>query len=128
MNNNLVRPSIQRVDDNDLTFVKPGTYIGSFFNYQNEPFTGYRVLGYHDNGNIEIEYEYFEGEQMGWEVEYYENGKVKDKTLMYGATSIVYYEYDEAGNETEVGFVAPKALYNECARLIGMEEIDESED
>ena len=128
MNNELVRPELQRVHEDDLEYVRNGTYIGLFYNYKGKPFTGYMVLGYYDNGNVEIEYEYFEGEQMGWEVEYYENGKVKDKTLMYGATSIVYYEYDEAGNETEVGFVASKSLYNKCARLIGMEEIDETEE
>ena len=46
---------------------------------------------------------------------------------MYGATSIVYYKYDEEGVETKVGFVASKALYNECAQLIGIDLIDETE-
>lgn len=128
MNNELVRPEVIRVDEEDLDFIKLGTYIGAFFNYKGKPFTGYVVMGYYENNNIHLEYEYFEGEMMGWEVEYHENGKVKEKTLMYGATTVVYYEYDEQGNELDGGFIEPKSLYNKCARLTGMELIEEDDE
>lgn len=87
----------------------------------------YCNLDYHRNGNIEFEHEHFEGEQMGWEVEYHENGKVKEKTLMSGATMVVYYQYDEEGNELDGGFIEPKRLYNECARLTGMDLIEDDD-
>ena len=125
MNDDLKRPEMIRVLEEDLEYWKTGTYINEDYKYMGEPFTGFAVGGYYDNGNIEAEREYHNGEHIGWEVEYHENGKVAYETLMYGATSIIYNEYDEYGEKVDGGFVATKSLYNECARAIGIDEIEE---
>lgn len=127
MDQELKRPEKIRVSEENLEYWKTGTYINVDYKYNGQPFTGFAVMGHYDNGFIEGEMEYHEGEQLGWEVYYYENGKIKEETLMYGATSIVFYEYDQEGNITDGGFIEPKFLYNECARLIGIEEIEEDD-
>lgn len=127
MNNELKRPEKNRKENNDLTLIKSGTYIGAEYEFNNKPFTGFLILDYHDNGNIWNEIEYHNGEQIGWEVEYHDNGKIKYESLMYGATSIVFWEYDETGNKVNGGFVAPKSLYNECARIIGISEVTDEQ-
>ncbi|PTX63779.1 hypothetical protein C8N46_101385 [Kordia periserrulae] len=127
MNQSIIRPEKIRVDIENLEYWKTGTYTGVDYKYNGKPFTGFAVLGYYNNGQIEGEWEYHDGEKLGWEIDYYENGNIKEKTLTYGATSIVFYEYDEQGNIIDHGFVAPKTIYNECARLIGMQEIEEDD-
>lgn len=71
--------------------------------YQGKPFSGYLVMDYHTNGNIMFEEEYKEGEHLGWDNEYHENGQLKDSTLMVGATVLTFYEFDENGIEQEGG-------------------------
>lgn len=116
-----------RVSEENLELWRSATYLHDDYKYNGKPFTGFAVLEYHSNGNISYELEYHEGQQLGWEVTYHENGKIERETLMYGATSIVFYEYDVNSKKLSGGFVAPKSLYNECARIIGIDEIDEDE-
>jgi hypothetical protein len=93
MKNELIRPEIQRVDDKDLEFIKMLS-TGGFLHYQGKPFTGFEVTDYYEDGTIWSEQEYAEGQVMGWEVNYYDNGKVADKSLMLGLTSVCTADYD----------------------------------
>lgn len=125
MSNELVRPELPRVNENDLKFVRMSRHNGAIYHKEGEPFTGFVVFDRHKNGNIQSEAEHVNGEQVGWEVSYHENGKVSYQVLMYGATSIVFHEYDKAGNEVNGGFVSSAAIYNKCAQITGMELMDE---
>ena len=123
MNSKLKRPEIRRVDEKYLTVVGHGKYTDVEFHYQGQPYTGFVVIDRHVNGNVAFEQEYVNGQTMGWEVEYYENGKIKLESLEYGATSVVFYEYSETGALLEGGFVAPKEYYNKVADQTGMDKI-----
>ncbi|MEP0263109.1 hypothetical protein [Dokdonia sp.] len=125
MNNEFKRPELIRVAEDDLTYIGTGKYIAEEYWYEGKPFAGFVVIDYHDNGNIQSEQEYVDGQTMGWEVLYYENGKIEIETLMYGATSVVYREYTEEGELLEEGWVYPKEFYNSVARETGMEAIEE---
>lgn len=41
-----------------------------------------------------------------------------------GGASVVYREFDENGDITDEGWIAPKKYYNEVAKLTGIEPID----
>lgn len=125
MNNELKRPDIIRVDEKDLQCVGHGKYTGGELWYKGKPFTGFEVIDRHPNGNILIEQEHVDGQTMGWEVEYYENGKIKYESLEYGATSVVFRKFDEEGNLLEEGWVAPVEYYNAVAKETGMDSIEE---
>lgn len=125
MKNNIKRPNILRVDEKQLTFMGHGKYVGEEFNYRGKPFTGYVVMDYHENGNILLEQEYVDGQVCGWEVEYHENGVIKEETLMAGATSIVYREFSKDGTLLDEGWLESKAFYNEIADETGMDKIPE---
>jgi antitoxin component YwqK of YwqJK toxin-antitoxin module len=123
MTTKLKRPEIIRVYIDDLEDHGHGKYIGAEYWHEGKPFTGFVVFDYYKNGNIEGEQEYVNGQTMGWRVMYYENGEIEYESLYYGATGICYKEYDKNGNVTDEGFVAPKELYNEVAKEIGIEPI-----
>lgn len=126
MKQELKRPEIIRIHFEKLECRGSGKYIGEEYWHQGKPFTGFVVFDYHDNGFVEFEQEHVDGQTMGWEVEYYPNGKIKLETLMYGATSVVFREFDEQGNLTsDEGWVYPKEFYNSVARYTGMPTIDE---
>jgi len=98
----LKRSELKRVSEYDLEYWKTGKYTGVDYKYNGEPFTGFSVGGYYDN----------------------ENGKIAYESLMYCATTVLFNEFSEVGDKTDGGFVAVKSLYNECARVIGIDEID----
>jgi len=125
MTQELKRPEIVRVFFEDLEGKGSGKYTGAEYWYEGKPFKGFVVFAYHDNGYVASEQEYVEGQTMGWAVDYHENGKIEYESLEYGASSIVFYEYDEEGNKVNGGFVNTKALYNSVARLTGMPTVDE---
>ena len=66
-----------RVDTEDLQSVRVGTYIGEDMTYQGKPFTGFEIHGYYENEQAAGETEYIDGEQMGWVIEFYDNGFVE---------------------------------------------------
>lgn len=110
------RPDKIRVDVDDLEKGKTNVYTGGLYrNYQGKPFTGFMVDGYYENGQIAGESEYVNGEDIGWEIEYYDNGLVEKESLDYGATNVYYAEYDREGNKVLSGFFAPELLEKVCA-------------
>jgi len=126
MEQELKRPGIVRVFEENLEYKGTGKYIGEEFWYRGEPFTGFVVFEYYSNGFVKFEQEYVDGQTMGWEVEYHPNGKIKLETLMYGATSVVFREFNEQGDlASDEGWVYPKEFYNSVARYTGMSTIDE---
>lgn len=66
----------------DLQYIKGNDYIGVDMNYQGKPFTGFEIDGYYENGQIAGEIEYVNGEQMGWVIEFYDNGFVERRLIM----------------------------------------------
>ena len=123
MNNNLVRPEVERVSKEDLTMVDSGKYVGVEMSYRGKPFKGFAVFSYHSNGAIAFEVEYVDGQPFGWEVKYYDNGKVKYECLSAGATSIVYRDYSEDGSLLEEGWLENKDFYNKVAEQTGMDKL-----
>lgn len=115
MNTNKRMPNKIRVDSEDLQYVKGNDYFGVEYNYQGKPFTGFELDGYYENGQVACETEYVDGEQMGWVIEFYDNGMVERETLNYGATTVYFNEFDEDGNKTIGGFVAKHLLEKVCA-------------
>ncbi|WP_093670800.1 hypothetical protein [Tenacibaculum sp. MAR_2009_124] len=125
MNQELKRSEKIRVKEEDLDDKGTGKYTGLEYWYEGKPFTGFVVFSYHDNGFVASEQEYVDGQTMGWAVDYHDNGKIEYESLEYGASSVVFYEYDTEGNQTDGGFVNTKALYNSVARHTGMPQVDE---
>ena len=125
MNQSLKRPELERVYFENLEGKGSGKYTGAEYWFKGKPFTGFVVFSYHSNGLVASEQEYVNGQTMGWAVDYHQNGRIEYESLEYGASSIVFYEYDEEGNQTDEGFINSKALYNSVARLNGMPTIDE---
>jgi antitoxin component YwqK of YwqJK toxin-antitoxin module len=125
MTNELKRPEIIRVNEENLQDVGHGKYTGAEYWHENKPFTGFVVIEYHANGNIFAEKEYVNGQKMGWEVEYHENGKIQHEGLEYGATSVFFREFDTEGNKTTEAWIAPKQLYNMVALETGIPIIEE---
>ena len=116
MSTNKRMPNKIRVDTEDLQSVRVGTYVGEDMNYQGKPFTGFEIYGYHENGEIAGEFEYVDGERMGWDIQYYDNGFVERESLDYGATTVYFNKFDRDGNKILGGFVADKELlYKVCA-------------
>ncbi|MEC3876492.1 hypothetical protein [Chryseobacterium salviniae] len=116
MSANKRMPNKIRVDTEDLQSVRVGTYVGEDMNYQGKPFTGFEIYGYHENGEIAGEFEYVDGERMGWDIQYYDNGFVERESLDYGATTVYFNKFDRDGNKILGGFVADKELlYKVCA-------------
>ena len=108
-------PDKQRIDFEDLQSTGVGTYIGQDMNYKGAPFTGFEIYGYHENGKIAGEFQYVNGERMGWTIEYYDNGEVENETLNYGATTVYFAEYDKEGKKTGSHFFAKELLEKVCA-------------
>lgn len=115
MSTNNRMPDKIRVDTEDLQSVRIGTYIGEDMTYQGKPFTGFEIHGYYENGQAAGETEYINGEQMGWVIEFYDNGFVERETLNYGATTVYFNEFDRDGNKTIGGFIAKHLLKKVCA-------------
>ncbi|CAM1361976.1 hypothetical protein [Tenacibaculum xiamenense] len=90
MNQELKRPEKERVFFKNLEGKDSGKYIGAEYWYKGEPFTGFVVFSYCDNGFIASEQEYVDGQTMGWVVDYHENGKIEYESLEYGASSVVF--------------------------------------
>lgn len=82
------------------------------YHYEGKPFSGYLVMNYHPNGYVLYEEEYKNGEHLGWDLLYHINGNLKRETLMAGATSLEFYEYDENGNKIMGGKVVSEKDYN----------------
>jgi len=113
MNQILKQPEKIRVDENDLEDVRQSDGGYGFYNHKGKPFTGYLVMDYHPNGNIMYEEEYKEGEHLGWDNFYYENGQLERETLMVGATTLYFLTYDEEGNATnEKWLQVPQEMYD----------------
>jgi len=110
--NNLKQEHKVRVEENDLEIIghSDGGYMT--YHYQGKPFSGYMVIDYHENGDVMYEEEYREGEHMGWDNVYYENGQIERETLMYGATGLEFYKYDEEGNLLIGGKQVPDDIYD----------------
>lgn len=83
-------------------------------NYRGQPFTGFELDGYYENGQVVGECEYVNGEQMGWVIQYYEDSNVETESLNYGATTVYFAEYDSDGNKSS-HFFAPEFLEKVCA-------------
>lgn len=108
-------PDKIRIDTEDLEMTKVGTYTGVDRNYQGKPFTGFQLDGYYENGQVACETEYVNGEQMGWVIEYYDNGMVERESLDYGATTVYFNKFDKDGNKILGGFIAKHLLEKVCA-------------
>jgi len=118
LTNELKKPNKDRVDLDDLEFWKDNKYFGDDYYYNSEPFTGFAVNSYYDNGNVENEIEYIDGEPLGWEIEYYENGKINIETLNYGENSVYSVEYDEEGVKISGGVISSQESYEKCLSVI----------
>ena len=94
MSNRKRMPNIVGVDTADLETTKVGKYIGVDRNYEGRPFTGFGIDGYYDNDQIVGETQYVNGEQIGWELRYYDNGQLERETLSLGATTVFFQEFD----------------------------------
>ncbi|WP_390450210.1 hypothetical protein [Chryseobacterium sp. Alg-005] len=79
---------------------------GVYRSYNGKPFTGFIIHGYYENGQIAGETEYVNGEDIGWVIEFYENGNVRNESLEYGATDVYFAEYDKEGNKISSHFFA----------------------
>jgi hypothetical protein len=108
-------PHKLRVDTSDLQYIKANDYKGLEYDYKGQPFTGFELYGYYENGQVVGECEYVNGEQMGWDIQYYENGNVETESLDYGATNVYYAKYDIEGNKILSHFFAPEFLEKVCA-------------
>lgn len=112
------QPHKIRIDRDDLKDI-PGTinpYTGlTYLSYQGQPFNGFRQSGYYDNGQVVNEFEYVDGEDIGWRISFYENGMVERESLDYGQTTVFFVKYDEQGNKTLGGFLAEGLLDEVCA-------------
>ncbi len=117
------RPEIIRKRDNELHAIGNGMYTGVEYYYNNRPFTGFVILDFHANGNIASEQEYVNGQIMGWDVRYYENGEIEYESLEYGATGVLYREFDVTGELIEEAWLESKKIYNKVAELTGIEKI-----
>jgi antitoxin component YwqK of YwqJK toxin-antitoxin module len=119
MTNELKRPESIRKYYKDLEDKGHGKYIGEEYWYNGKPYTGFIIFDYYENGNIMSESEHVNGQTMGWEIEYYENGKIKKETLNYGATCVLFRDFDELGVLKKVAWLE-KDLYNKVAEETGM--------
>jgi len=81
-------PNKVRVDTEDLQSVRIGTYIGEDMTYQGKPFTGFEIYGYYENEQIAGEFEYVDGERMGWDIQYYDNGLVERESRLWCYNSV----------------------------------------
>lgn len=115
MNTNKRMPDKIRVDTEDLQSMRVGAYIGEDMNYKGTPFTGFEIYGYYENGQVVGEFEYVNGERMGWTIEFYDNGVIMNESLDYGATNVYYATYDRDGTKTGSHFFAPELLEKVCA-------------
>lgn len=122
MVNEFKKPNKERVDLDNLEYWRDNKYFGDDYKYNGNPFTGFAVISSYDNNVIEHEVEYINGEPLGWEVEYFENGKIKEETLNYGENSVFSVEYDEEGNKIAGGLIASKEIYEECLKEIQEKE------
>ncbi|MFK7099716.1 hypothetical protein V3468_03425 [Flavobacterium oreochromis] len=107
-------PHKQRVDTEDLEYAKGNDYFGVDRNYNGQPFTGFQIDGYYENGQIAAECEYVNGEQIGWDVRFFENGNVETESLSYGATSVYFANFNEDGTKIGSHFFAPEFLEEVC--------------
>jgi hypothetical protein len=114
------RPDKIRVDIDDLEKGQTNIYTGGLYrNYQGKPFTGFMIDGYYENGQIAGESEYVNGEDIGWEIEFYDNGLVERESLNYCATTVYFNKFDKAGNKILGGFVADKELLYKVCDITG---------
>jgi antitoxin component YwqK of YwqJK toxin-antitoxin module len=107
-------PDKIRVNKSELRYVRSNPYKGEEYEYQGRPFTGFKLSGYHNNGQVASEFEYVNGEELGWEITYYDNGQAESESFDYGATTVYYAEYDREGNKTFSGYTAEVYLKTLC--------------
>ncbi|KQS91791.1 hypothetical protein ASG21_04850 [Chryseobacterium sp. Leaf394] len=83
--------------------------------YNGQLFTGYAVLGYHPNGNVESEEEFRNGITMGWVNQYHFNGHLRRETLCYlsNQNSISFNKYNEYGIKIDSYIFLSKEKYEE---------------
>jgi len=124
MENQLKRPEVIRKNKNELESHGVGKYTGEEYWYKGEPFNGFVIFDYYDNGNILFEKEHANGQTMDWHVEYYENGKIEYERFNYGDSTVVFRYYDLEGNITQE-YWPDKPSYNEVAKETGMEPLEE---
>ena len=103
-----------RVDILDLEEMDANIYYGVNMNYQGKPFTGFALDGYYPNGQVAGEIEYVDGEQMGWLLDYYENGMLEREALCYGQATVFFQTFDKEGNKTFGGFLDDHLLQKIC--------------
>lgn len=110
------RPEKERVDIDDLEEKDMNICTGGmFYDYMNKPFTGFMIHGYFENGQISGETEYVNGEDIGWVIEYYENGNTENESLQYGATNVYFADYKDDGTKISSHFFARELLQKVCA-------------
>lgn len=102
-----------RVPINQLEDIRQSHGGYDFYHYQGKPFNGYLVMDYFENGNVMFEEEYRDGEHQGWDNEYYETGELKESSLMLGATTLKYWEYNKDGSVAKEGKQMSKEKYNQ---------------
>jgi antitoxin component YwqK of YwqJK toxin-antitoxin module len=109
----LKQPQKIRVNFNDLT--EANDTAEELLAYNGQLFTGYAVLGYHSNGNIESEEEFRNGITMGWVNVYYPNGNLKRETLcvISNQNSIAFNKYDINGNKIDSYILISQENYNQ---------------
>ncbi|KAB1160345.1 hypothetical protein F7018_00265 [Tenacibaculum aiptasiae] len=115
-------PEQIRIDYEDLTETKKvNIYTGGLYmDYKGEPFTGFAVGTDYASGKREVTWEqqYVKGEGIGWSIDYYNNGMIKNESLDIGATNVYFVEYDEEGNSLGDNFFA-EDLLEELCEIIG---------
>lgn len=107
-----------RVPEDELEIISHSLGGYMFYHYKGKPFSGYLVMDFFPDGKIMYEEEFKDGYHMGWDNEYYENGRLKASRLMLGATTLRWYEYDKDGNLTFSGGEksVPESTYLEFVR------------
>ncbi|MCD1115263.1 toxin-antitoxin system YwqK family antitoxin [Chryseobacterium turcicum] len=112
----LKQPQKIRVNFDDL--VEANHTAEELLAYNGQLFTGYAVLGYHPNGNIESEEEFRDGITMGWVNQYYSNGNIKRETLCFTSNqnSIAFNKYDVNGNKTDSYILISQENYNKIIK------------
>lgn len=118
MNQKLKQEHKLRVPEAELEIVSHSLGGYMFYHYQGKPFSGYLVMDYFSDGKIMYEEEFKEGDHMGWDNLYHENGQLKTSSLMLGATSLRWYEYDLEGNLILIGGESsvPESTYLEFVK------------
>jgi len=109
----LNQPNKPRVPLNSIEHVKPGEGGYTITHYEGEPFNGYMILDYNEDGSIQFEEEYKSGKHLGWDNLYFQNGKIKEQTLSVGNTVLQFIEYNKNGKKISDNLLVDQEYFNE---------------